>query len=121
MLQLPTVTSLWSDLPTQCDHTANECSALCEVEQHSLLQVHAARYLSLYLQIPDGDGALALHVMPRYMLHNNLLEGVQYKQQVSLDRRPSTVSNCLSTTAFVLCHDSRSFSLIHYIHKMHVR
>ena len=36
----------------------------------------------VYLQIPDGDGALALHVMPRYMLHNNLQEGVQYMQQV---------------------------------------
>ena len=34
------------------------------------------------MQIPDGDGALALHVMPRYMLHNNLQAGVQYKQQV---------------------------------------
>lgn len=34
------------------------------------------------MQIPDGDGALALHVMPRYMLHNNLRAGVQYKQQV---------------------------------------
>ncbi len=33
------------------------------------------------MQIPDGDGALALHVMPRYMLHNNLQAGVQYKQQ----------------------------------------
>ncbi|DBA81627.1 TPA: hypothetical protein ACH3X1_007382 [Trebouxia sp. C0004] len=33
------------------------------------------------VQIPDGDGALALHVMPRYMLHNNLQAGVQYKQQ----------------------------------------
>lgn len=33
------------------------------------------------MQIPAGDGALALHVMPRYMLHNNLQAGVQYKQQ----------------------------------------
>ena len=37
---------------------------------------------ALLVQIPDGDGALALHVMPRYMLHNKLQEGVQYKQQV---------------------------------------
>ncbi|KAA6426828.1 MAG: Vacuolar sorting-associated [Trebouxia sp. A1-2] len=36
------------------------------------------------IQIPDGDGALALHVMPRYMLHNNLQAGVQYKQQARI-------------------------------------
>ena len=42
----------------------------------------ALRHCVLCIQIPDGDGALALHVMPRYILHNNLQQGVQYKQQV---------------------------------------
>ena len=41
---------------------------------------------SLCLQIPNGDGALALHVMPRYVLHNNLKQALQYKQQVHLQQ-----------------------------------
>ncbi len=56
------------------------------------------------MQIPDGDGALALHVMPRYMLHNNLQAGVQYKQQA----RPS-------------CWDTYLFAKICTSHPMHQR
>ena len=46
------------------------------------LALYSAVKHDLSMQIPEGDGALALHVMPRYMLHNNLQVGVQYKQQV---------------------------------------
>lgn len=63
------------------------------------------------LQIPDGDGALALHVMPRYILHNNLLEGVQYKQQV-----PPTPTHCqhhhLLATALHECRPSSVSKLL---------
>jgi len=32
-------------------------------------------------QVPHGDGALAVHVLPRYVLHNTLDVALQYKQQ----------------------------------------
>ena len=54
------------------------------------------------MQIPDGDGALALHVMPRYMLHNNLQAGVQYKQQARFLFGPLPVCQILHPTSHVL-------------------
>ena len=32
-------------------------------------------------QVPDGDGALALNVLPRYVLRNLAQQPLQYKQQ----------------------------------------
>lgn len=52
------------------------------------------------LQIPNGDGALALHVMPRYILHNNLQEGVQYKQQVA---PPPSNTDCTTFGTRLCC------------------
>ena len=35
------------------------------------------------LQVAGGDGALAVHVMPRYVLHNTMEVPIQYKQQAT--------------------------------------
>lgn len=32
-------------------------------------------------QVEGGDGALAVHLMPRFVLHNTLHSALQYKQQ----------------------------------------
>ena len=37
--------------------------------------------MSSWPQVPHGDGALAVHVLPRYVLHNTLDVALQYKQQ----------------------------------------
>ena len=44
--------------------------------------ISPSQLFSCVTQVPNGDGALALHVMPRYVLHNNLKQALQYKQQV---------------------------------------
>ena len=33
------------------------------------------------MQVPEGDGALAVHVLPRYVLRNLSCLSLQYKQQ----------------------------------------
>jgi hypothetical protein len=38
-------------------------------------------------QVEGGDGALAVHVMPRYVVHNTLDVSIQYRQQnVNVER-----------------------------------
>ena len=41
----------------------------------------AAEGLAILMQVEGGGGALAVHVMPRYVLHNTLSVPIQYKQQ----------------------------------------
>ncbi len=42
---------------------------------------HVSRLTLAWRQVPHGDGALAVHVLPRYVLHNTLDVALQYKQQ----------------------------------------
>ena len=41
----------------------------------------------LFQQVPDGDGALAVNVLPRYVLRNLAHQPLQYKQQGTVVER----------------------------------
>ena len=55
-----------------CEHWAHEF-------QHKVCTSPLSA--SSWRQVPHGDGALAVHVLPRYVLHNTLDCALQYKQQ----------------------------------------